>query len=260
MTDKPPVIIVTDLDGTLLDHHSYSFSAASKALATIQQKNIPLIINSSKTAAEIKAIQKELGIEQAFISENGAAVYQPATTQWLCNAFAKPRAAVLEVLKTLRQSAQYQFTGFADCDAEGIQAMTGLTLEQARLAAKRDFSEPLLWQDTEPRLQDFIEQLAEHGLVAQQGGRFLCVMSAVDKASAMQWWCRKNYPGSKIIALGDSPNDQAMLNAADIAVLIQSDRSGSMQLAGPEKMIRTTLTGPEGWQQAMDQLLPLFID
>ncbi|MCP3908561.1 MAG: HAD hydrolase family protein, partial [Oceanicoccus sp.] len=219
----------------------------------------PLIINSSKTAAEIKALQAELAIEQAFICENGAAVYQ-AGEQGSYHTFARPRAEVLEVINSLRQSSQYQFTGFADCDAEGIQAMTGLSLEQSLLASERGFSEPLLWQDTEPRLQAFIQQLAGYGLVAQQGGRFLSVMSAVDKASAMQWWCRQYYPGVKTIALGDSPNDQAMLNAADIAVLIQSSRSASMQIAGPEKIISTTLTGPAGWQQAMDQLLPLFID
>ena len=44
-----PLLIFTDLDGTLLDHHSYSFKGAEKALHILRQHSIPLIFNSSKT-------------------------------------------------------------------------------------------------------------------------------------------------------------------------------------------------------------------
>jgi len=65
-------IIFTDLDGTLLDHDSYSFEEASFMLDFIKEHDIPLIIVTSKTRNEVIGIQKRLGISTPFIIENGA--------------------------------------------------------------------------------------------------------------------------------------------------------------------------------------------
>ncbi|TKB45800.1 mannosyl-3-phosphoglycerate phosphatase, partial [Ferrimonas sediminicola] len=35
MAPTPKLLVVTDLDGTLLDHHSYSFQPAEPALARL---------------------------------------------------------------------------------------------------------------------------------------------------------------------------------------------------------------------------------
>ena len=255
-------IIFSDLDGTLLDHDSYQFDAASNALAAIKRLSIPLILNSSKTFAEIITIQQKLDICQPLICENGAAVYLPDTNthpaNWQCHAFSKKREIVLQHLQQLRQQYGYRFIGFSDCDGQGISDLTGLPLAQAQQAASREFSEPVLWQDSEEALTAFIQKLHEYQLTAQQGGRFLSIMGQANKAAAMQWLCNY-YSGEKpvsIVALGDSPNDAAMLNAADIAVVIKSARSHLIQLEKPNKVIRTQQPGPIGWQAAMDEILP----
>ena len=49
--------------------------------------------------------------------------------------------------------------------------------------------------------------------------------------------------------------DEAMLNNADIAVVVKSARSGSLVVNRPGRVIRTGKPGPAGWQQAMDELL-----
>ncbi len=76
------LIIFTDLDGTLIDHQSYSYSDAKKALKKISDDKIPLILVSSKTRAEIEAIRQDLkkdgfNINHPFIVENGSAIYIP---------------------------------------------------------------------------------------------------------------------------------------------------------------------------------------
>ncbi|NOR81504.1 MAG: HAD hydrolase family protein [Methyloprofundus sp.] len=53
-------LIFTDLDGTLLDHDNYRFDQAIPALEKVNRLKIPLIINSSKTYAEIKAIRQKM--------------------------------------------------------------------------------------------------------------------------------------------------------------------------------------------------------
>jgi len=73
----PRLIVFSDLDGTLLDHETYQFDAAQPALDLLKQHGIPLILNSSKTRAEITAIRDQLQNTAPFIIENGAAVIIP---------------------------------------------------------------------------------------------------------------------------------------------------------------------------------------
>jgi mannosyl-3-phosphoglycerate phosphatase len=62
MMTTPKLVIFTDLDGTLLDRNTYSFEPALPALHLIRQKDIPLILTSSKTRAEIEFCQAQLQI------------------------------------------------------------------------------------------------------------------------------------------------------------------------------------------------------
>lgn len=250
-------VIVTDLDGTLLDHHSYSFEPARPALELITQRGYPLILNSSKTKAEMLALQTDLHLHQPFICENGAAVYLPDGDDWQCQCFALEREQWLPNIHALRKQHGYPFEGFSDWSAEKIAQITGLSDAKARLAATREFSEPILWRgDNNSRLA-FEQRIADQQLRLVRGGRFYSLQGQFDKAQAMRWL--KSYYQREhnviMIALGDSPNDAAMLNAADIAVVIQSGQSDSIDVSGPSRIIRTTQPGPEGWQQAMTTIM-----
>ena len=252
-------LIVTDLDGTLLDHHDYSFAAAESALRELKQRGIPVLINSSKTRREITALQEQLGINDPFICENGAAIYiqDQSRREVLFKQLATERQTVLRALHRLRIEYGYNFTGFADAPAAEIAELTGLTLEQAGWASERDYSEPLVWQESSERLPLFQRQLELLGLKAQQGGRFLTVAAPCDKARAMlllQDWYAEREPVFTV-ALGDSPNDRKMLEAADIAVVIRSPRTAELELARVGKTIRSRGYGPEGWQEVMAELL-----
>ena len=72
LTKKPELIIFTDLDGTLLDFR-YSYKEAVPALNLIRKKNIPLIICSSKTRAEIEKCRnlypELMSVEQYLLSQ-----------------------------------------------------------------------------------------------------------------------------------------------------------------------------------------------
>ncbi|MGZ3539253.1 MAG: HAD-IIB family hydrolase, partial [Thermodesulfobacteriota bacterium] len=71
------LVIFTDLDGTLLDRDTYSFEPAQPALHLILQRNIPLVLSSSKTRAEIELYRRKLENGHPFISENGGAIFIP---------------------------------------------------------------------------------------------------------------------------------------------------------------------------------------
>lgn len=251
------VMIFTDLDGTLLDHHTYQYDAALPALVEINVRHYPLILTSSKTRAEIQTLHQELQLTSPFICENGAAIYWREHNEWHCQSFSMSRVNILPILNQLRSQHDYRFTGFMDCNDEQIAQLTGLDISSAHLAAQRHYTEPLLWQDTKERLEEFLTHLAPFQLRGVQGGRFLSVMGHFDKATAMQWLIQQS--GSNeitTVALGDSPNDLDMLQAANIAVVIKSTRSHELIINKPRWVIRTNESGPAGWQEAMNQILP----
>ena len=69
------LLVFSDIDGTLMDSHTGEWQAAAPWLARLREHAIPLILCSSKTAAEMLAIQRILGVEgQPFIAENGAVI------------------------------------------------------------------------------------------------------------------------------------------------------------------------------------------
>jgi mannosyl-3-phosphoglycerate phosphatase len=69
------LMVVSDLDGTLLDHSDYSFDLVLPVLDRMDEAGIPLVVNTSKTRAEWLAIRGELGNFDPYIVENGSAIY-----------------------------------------------------------------------------------------------------------------------------------------------------------------------------------------
>ena len=70
-------IILTDLDGSLLDHETYSHGHAKDLLLMLEKIGIPVIPVTSKTYSEVVKLKKELNNKHPFITENGAGIYIP---------------------------------------------------------------------------------------------------------------------------------------------------------------------------------------
>jgi len=73
-------LISTDLDGTLLDHYDYSWSAALPSLQRCRDEGITVILNTSKTFAETHALQQALSLDGPIIVENGSALIMPRSS------------------------------------------------------------------------------------------------------------------------------------------------------------------------------------
>ena len=71
------LLVFTDLDGTLLDHHSYSWAPARPALASLHERGDAVMLVSSKTLAEISTFRRELGLPHPVVAENGAVIDVP---------------------------------------------------------------------------------------------------------------------------------------------------------------------------------------
>ena len=260
--EHPQLIIFTDLDGTLLDHDTYSWQPATPALERLQAAGIPVVLSSSKTAAEIESLREELDNREPYIVENGAAVVLPAP--WMGAAddkaihFGASREVLLSVLQGLREGGA-PFLGFADMSVEQLAEYTGLAPDMAARAQRRHGTEPLLWQGSDEELKAFEAALAEENLRLVQGGRFYHVMGQFDKADGARFLLgkyRERFGKKPVsIALGDSPNDQRMLESADIAVVIRGVNSDQVVLSARRHAMRSIKPGPAGWNDCVLNLL-----
>ena len=246
------LVVFSDLDGTLLDHHTYEWFAATPALDALRRIGAPLILSSSKTAVEIEKIQAGLGIGcTSAIVENGAGVLgmQPGGG----DDYARLRAT----LNGLPAHLRGPFTGFGDMDAAGVARVTGLCVADAADAKARAFSEPGLWSGSQQDRAAFIAALAAQGVSAREGGRFLTLSFGATKADAMAQVTDVLKP-RYTIALGDAPNDIEMLSAADFGVIVANPSRAPLPPLPGEKsgnITRTTVAGPAGWNLAVLAIL-----
>ena len=250
-------LIFTDLDGSLLENENYSIEPAQPALAALARRGVTPIFASSKTAVEILAIQHVSGIAAPFIGENGAAVYD--STGKVLTAFGLPRESWLNEVHQLRERMSFKFNGFSDWSIKRIAELTGLCQEDADKARIRQFTEPMLWQDTQTNFQLFLKELQKLSLTTLEGGRFCSIQGHFDKSGGMKWWqahCSESRPF--LVAVGDSPNDMSLLAAADVAVIIKSDKSHKLNPVGPATVLRTRMPGPAGWNEGIKQVLNLL--
>ena len=234
------LLVFTDLDGTLLDHHNYSWDAAIPALDELNQRSYPLIINSSKTKAEIIRLRKGIDNNHPFICENGAVIYIPKgyfgitdpvtddDSEFIANNFGISSSEIISKLDEIRQQYRFKFTGFHDMTALEIGKLCGLDEEQSINARQREATEPIIWNDTEESLEQFKSMLSENDLIVVKGGRFYHVMAEVDKGESLIW-LKKQYEANETgtdwvtIGLGDSFNDVRMLEVVDYPVLVLFD-------------------------------------
>ncbi|TNE83559.1 MAG: HAD-IIB family hydrolase [Gammaproteobacteria bacterium] len=258
MNADKQLIVISDLDGTLLDHYSYQFEAAQPALALLADNHIPLVLNSSKTAAEILEIRKALNNHQPFIAENGGGIYLPEADGYRSVAIGRPRTEFLPELYDLRDRLKLSFVGFRDMSSQQLMEHTGLTEHACRLAKQRDYTEPLLWKDSVEALQKFTDALQQQGLQVLRGGRFVHVSGQTDKGAAVRWLKRyfqeQMNRRIEIAALGDSDNDLAMLAEADYPFLIRSPVHPPPDIQLPNLKISDQF-GPAGWNECICQFL-----
>lgn len=251
MKTELPLLVFTDLDGTLLSHSDYRWDAARLALERIAEIGGAIVLASSKTAPEIGTLRQEMGLQDwPAIVENGAGLLEPhKNTADDRSDYAQLRADMMKIPATLRE----KFRGFGDMDVAEISDLTGLTPPAAKHARQRAFSEPGVWSGSDDEKVDFLEALAAQGISAREGGRFLTLSFGKTKADQMAAITSRLAP-RHTIALGDAPNDVEMLETADFGVIIANPNRSPLPLLRGEKsgrIMRTTLAGPEGWNAAI---------
>lgn len=269
------VVIFTDMDGTLLNHHDYSHEAADELLNSLEELAIPVIPTTSKTFSELQDLRADLNNAHPFICENGAAIYIPVgyfselieplsnKGEYLVKAFVEGRDHWRALLSELPTQMQELFVTFTSMGIKGVMELTGLARHQAEQSSDRQFGEPIQWLGNKSQLKQFTALIEQGGGKTLVGGRFVHVSGATDKGRAVQWLVQQYQQQWGVplasIGLGDGGNDVAMLAAVDYPIIVRSPANEPPELPASatnhNQLITTDNYAPEGWVEGVSQVL-----
>ncbi len=258
------IIVFSDLDGTMLDHSTYSANKSKNAIELLIRKKIPLVFCTSKTFAENEFFRKKLGDSDPFIVENGGAIYIPENyfsfhfpytrrvKNYFVIDFGPKREVLLEAMDELK-SKGIKVKSFADMGVEEIAEDAGLSLEMAKLAKEREFTMPFKLLD-ENKISELKKFAHTHDLNLTKGGRYFHLMGQFDKGEAVEKLSalyKKEFKKIETIAFGDSQNDFEMLGSVDKGFLVGKidGKFASNKFSHAEGI------GPEGFSKKIMELL-----
>jgi len=267
----PEVIVFTDLDGTLLDHNSYSVRAALPAIDLLLRRGLPIIPVSSKTAAEVRRWISILSLEGPFICENGCAIFAPVDSlsgrpdgaveddeEWKIS-LGVGIDEVRRGLEELSESAGFTYRSFSQMSVDELSFLTGLTGEELDECLAREYDEPFIIIG-EHNLKLIGRKAAENGFHFTKGGRFYHLTGGCHKGQAVRILAnlyREERIDPLFVGIGDSFNDLAMFQEVDLAYLVQKPDGTYDPLIPEDAARRIPGAGPRGWRAAVEEVMTL---
>lgn len=273
MTTTPKLVIFTDLDGCLLDRETYSFEPAQAALRLIREKEIPLILVSSKTRVEIEEYRRRLKNGHPFVSENGGAVFIPK--DYFSFSFSHEREwrkyyvlelgafypQIIRALEFIKKETGIQIRGFHDLSEKDLASLSGLSRDEAASAKKREYDEPFLIEGGEREIAIVQKKIRERGLNYVWGGRFHHILGQNDKGKAVEILkelYRNQFSSIRTAGIGDSLNDLPMLSAVDHPFFLKGEEDLSSEISPVKNLALLEGTGPQAWNEGILNILREF--
>ncbi len=268
-----PHIIFTAIEGSLLDPASRKWSAAEEALVELERRQVPLILVTGGTRAQIEPLRSKLGHTQPFITENGSGLFLPdgyfsmkldgavRMARYFCVPFAKDYAAATATLEEIAEESRASVVGFSQMSPREIAGNTGGPLREAELAHQRDFSERFFFAgDADAAAARFVDVAGKNGWQANPG------------AAGQPFWelSSSNGPGRAIrhlmrlyrtslhrrlrsYGIGSTAEHLGLLAAVDhpIVLPIHGQEFDRTLTAGLKHVTRGPESGPMGWNQSV---------
>ena len=253
-------LFFTDVDGTLLDHDTYSYELSRAGIEALRERHDPLVLVSSKTLPEMKMLHDELRLDAPFIFENGGGIYwENDAIEW-SGMMARDLHGMKEALE---KAAGMTVRFITDMEAGEIAALTGLSKERAALARERSTSLPFIIPAgvtiDAGRMDRINGLLKERGAAVTKGGRFYHLLSRdTDKGKAVMKIAdhyRENREGPVItVGIGDNENDISMFRIVDRPFIVRK-KNGTAIKTGLASVRETAGIGPAGFSEAVAEVL-----
>jgi len=259
MIENSCLWIVSDVDGTLMDH-SYDLTPAKETIEKLQKLSIPVILCTSKTASEVKVIRKELNLTDPYIVENGAAIYGESLEKVNGKIILGQKYETLEeILNSISKEIDYKLIPLNNLNDEEATQLTGLKGNSLNLMRDRHWSMPFLNPPSflEEKINICCKKFKVDIFKGNRMSHLLSINSNKGKAiNALKEY--SNIQNIKIIGLGDSPNDLPLLLNSDIKIVIPGINGPNLNLLDQLKDLEFTLASEPngyGWKNEINKLI-----
>ena len=251
--------VVSDVDGTLMDH-SYDLTPAKETIKILQDLSIPVILCTSKTAAEVKIIRQQLNLKDPYIVENGAAIYGESLSDVDGQIILGEKYEVLEeTLRCISSELNYDLVPLNNLSDEQATELTGLKGNSLTLMRDRHWSMPFL--NPPDFLEEKIHKCCKSFNVEIFKGNRMSHLLSINSNKGKAIKVLKKYSTDsniKIIGLGDSPNDLPLLINSDFRIVIPSIDGPNINLLDKLKNYEFTVAlepNGHGWKNEINKLL-----
>ena len=259
MIENSSIWVVSDVDGTLMDH-SYDLTPAKETIKRLQKLSIPVILCTSKTKSEVEIIRKELNLIDPYIVENGAAIYGESLKRVNGEIILGIKYEFLEeILNLISKEIDYQLTPLNNLTDQEATQLTGLKGNSLNLMRDRHWSMPFLNPPSylEEKINICCKNFKVEIFKGNRMSHLLSINSNKGKAiNALKQY--SNIQNIQIIGLGDSPNDLPLLLNSDIKIVIPGNNGPNFDLLDQLKDLKFTLASEPngyGWKNEIIKLI-----
>ena len=259
MIENSSIWVVSDVDGTMMDH-SYDLTPAKETIKLLQKLSIPVILCTSKTAAEVRVIRKELNLTDPYIVENGGAIYGDSLTKVNGEIILGEKYEILEnILSNISNEIKHDLVPLNKISDQEATELTGLEGHSLELMRDRHWSMPFL-NPPENKEEEINICCKKFNVEIFRGNRMSHMLSInSNKGKAINVLKKySNNPNIKIIGLGDSPNDLPLLLNSDYKIVIPSISGPNMKLLENLNDYKFTLASDPngyGWKSEINKLI-----
>ncbi len=259
MFENSSLWVVSDVDGTLMDH-SYDLTPAKDTIKTLQKLSIPVILCTSKTASEVKIIRNELNLKDPYIVENGAAIYGESLIKVNGEIILGKKYEFLEdILNFISKEIDYKLIPLNNLTDQEATQLTGLKGNSLNLMRDRHWSMPFLNPPSflEEKIYTCCKKYKVDIFKGNRMSHLLSTNSNKGKAiNALKEY--SNISNIQIIGLGDSPNDLPLLLNSDFRIVIPGIDGPNLNLLDQLKDLEFTLASEPngyGWKNEINKLI-----
>ena len=264
MISNSKIWIVSDVDGTLMDHF-YDLTPAKETINWLQRLGVPVILCTSKTKSEVKIIRDDLNLKDPYIVENGGAIYGEYTDgkEWEI-ILGKSYSILEKILNSLSENINFRLRPLNTLTDDEATDLTGLEGESLNLMRDRHWSMPFL--NPPQNFDEDLKRLCEiYAVDIFRGNRMSHLLSKnSNKGIAIKKLLTKSeILNVQIIGLGDSPNDLPLLMNSNYKIIISG-------IKGPNQLLLNQLKGNEfciskkphgyGWKEEVYKLVTKLLN
>ena len=263
MIETSSIWVVTDIDGTLMDH-TYDFTPAKETINWLKELSIPVVPCTSKTAAEVKVIRDELSLRDPYIVENGGAIYGENVhgESWEI-ILGESYKSLEDILLNLSKEVDFDLIPLNKLSDKEAYELTGLSGNSLFLMRDRHWSMPFLNppDNVEQRLKTLCRKYKVEIYRGNRMSHLLSENSNTGEAIKKLIDYSKNND-VEIIGLGDSPNDLPLLKSSNYKIVIPGPNGPNLkllkELSGIDYVLAEMPHG-YGWKQEVARLIKNLI-